>query len=483
MLNVDVAIVGGGLVGSSLAAALASHPLAKGLSVALIDPQPPSLSEWPPLSLRTSTITPSSKGFLEHIGVWDLVPPARVASFGKMFVWDHPAPLPRGERVGEEIMVGGLMFEAKEVDEDWLGYVVDNEVLRGAIYRRMKGLAAKGGSLKMVSGKLQSIDFGEGSSEVGMDDVVPWPQLILEDGRRVRTRLVVAGDGARSKVRALSGADWFVKGYGQKAVVANVQLRDAIDTAYQRFVSTGPVAVLPICTEESAVAMANVIWTTTEMEAEALKGVDDAVFLNELNIVLRAHEESGKEDIGVEVVNADGDRVGGDGIVEQMVKGLGRAVPSLGGRDVNFREGRWAAPPDCTQVIGGRGMFPLSVGHAPRYVIEERRTVLVGDAAHCVHPLAGQGVNMGFADAEVLAECVVGAAATGRDVGGEGGAPLMRFQRERMLQNVGMMGVLHSLQRVFGWNSIGGVREARRLGMSAINVAGPVKRLILRAMR
>lgn len=481
MLDVDIAVVGGGLVGSSLATALVSHPLAKGLTVALVDPQPSSLDQWPPLSLRTSTITPSSKGFLEQIGVWDYVPLTRVAPFGRMFVWDHPAPLPMEAGESGAVVVGGLMFEAKEVGEEVLGYVVDNDVLRGAMYRSMADLMAAGGALNLVRGKLQSIDFVEGEVEKGGDDIVPWPQLIMEDGQRVRARLIAACDGARSRVRTLAGADWFMKGYGQSAVVANVQLRDTIDTAFQRFVSTGPVAVLPVCTEESAVPMANVIWTTTRIEAEALKAADDAVFLNELNIVLRAHEDSGKENIGVDVVNTGEGKAERQGILEWMVKGVQRMLPSLGG-EMDLR-GRWVEPPDCTSVVGERGMFPLSVGHAPRYVIEERRTVLVGDAAHCVHPLAGQGVNMGFADVELLTESVVGAAATGRDIGGEGGAPLMKYQTERMMKNVGMMGVLHSLQQVFGWNSMRGAREMRRVGMSAINAARPVKKLILRAMR
>lgn len=483
MLDVDIIVIGGGLVGSSLAAALVSHPLAKGLTVALVDPQLFSLDQWPSLSLRTSTITPSSKGFLEQIGVWDYVPPARIAPFGRMFVWDHPAPLPADEAGNRGAVVGGLLFEAKEVGEEVLGYVVDNEVLRGAMYRCMTDSIAGGSALKLLKGKLQSINFGEGESEseTGGEDIVPWPQLIMEDGQRVRARLIAACDGARSRVRTLAGADWFVKGYEQNAVVANVRLRDAIDTAFQRFVSTGPVAVLPACTEESAVPMANVIWTTTKVEAEALKAVDDAVFLNELNIVLRAHEESGKEDVGVEVMNTGGGTAGREGMLERMMKGVERVLPNLGGG--GRMQDRWVEPPDCTSVVGERGMFPLSVGHAPRYVIEEKRTVLVGDAAHCVHPLAGQGVNMGFADVESLTECLVGAVATGRDVGGEGGAALMKFQRERMVKNVGMMGVLHSLQRVFGWNSMQGVRGMRRVGISAIDAAGPVKRLILRAMR
>ncbi len=109
--------------------------------------------------------------------------------------------------------------------------------------------------------------------------------------------------------------------------------------------------------------------------------------------------------------------------------------------------------------------------------------MLVGDAAHNIHPLAGQGVNLGFGDARSLAEAIATGAGNGRDIGGENGAPLMGYQAERLPANVAMMGVLHSIQKIFNVNSPGAFRDLRRVGMSILNASGPAKRTILRIMR
>lgn len=500
-------VIGGGLVGSALATALASHPLAKGMSVMIVDPDPPATDKWPALSLRTSTITPSSKEFLEEIGVWSRIPNTRIAPFDSMFVWDHPAPLPHSGIYNDlsKTPAGTILFDAADAGEEVLGYVVDNETLRNAMYRCMCDLAASGGrELHKAQGMVYSINYGDEDVDVGAErsdkgnesaadsaltggeDHVPWPVVELDNGEKIRCRLVAACDGSRSRVRTLAGADWFSHGYDQSAVVANVTLRDPIQTAYQRFVSTGPVAVLPVSTDDIAAPTGNVIWTTTKVEAEALYEADDAVFLNELNIVLTADEDNTVDDNHTNVFDLNGENISRRADVplwDVMGKGLQAVLPRLGISDGLHGASPYAEPPACTGVLGRRGRFPLSLGHAPRYVIEEKRTVLVGDAAHSVHPLAGQGVNLGFADVQSLADCVASAAGTGRDVGGERGAPLMRFQRERMVGNVGMMGVLHSVQSVFDRNSPTGFRELRRAGMSVVNAIGPVKRLILRAMR
>lgn len=510
MKEVDVLVIGGGLVGSSLATALSSHPLAKGLSLMLVDPDPPCTGEWPSLSLRTSTINPSSKEFLDEIGVWPRIPDSRVATFDKMFVWDHPAPLPDPNSSSNlsDVPPGTLLFTASEVGEDVLGYVVDNDTLRNAMYRCMSEQSTSADrSLQLVQGMVYSIDYGDSDnvietqtdspeqtqklekdfSAAGGEEHIPWPVVELDNGEKIRSRLIVACDGSRSRVRTLAGADWFARSYDQSAVVANVTLRNPIDTAYQRFVSTGPVAILPLNTDGAEAAVGNVIWTTTKVEAEALYNADDAVFMNELNIVLNSHEENVAEEDAV-LLNMHGENVKDTrgstvSLWSVMAKGLQIAMPRLGLSGDNLSFPPRVDPPECTGIIGKRGRFPLVLGHAPRYVIDEKRTVLVGDAAHSVHPLAGQGVNLGFADVQSLADCLASAAATGRDVGGEKGAALMRFQRERIVGNVGMMGVLHTLQRVFDQNSPAGFRNLRRAGMSAINAVGPVKRLILKAMR
>ncbi|KAI0557581.1 Aromatic-ring hydroxylase (flavoprotein monooxygenase) [Gracilaria domingensis] len=494
MLHADLLVVGGGLVGASLATAVSSHPFAASLSVVLVDPAVPSIESWPSTSLRTSTITPSSKQFLDDIGVWARVPDQRIASFDKMFVWDHPQPLPIAEAhtKASASPAGTIVFDSDEIQQDCLGYVLDNDTLRNAMFRRLHELVLDGNSgLRIIAGNVKSIDYDGGQAHQpdephdldapnepisNVDDSAPWPVVELESGELIRCRLIAACDGSRSRVRTMCGADWFRYGYGQSAVVANVQLKDVTTTAYQRFVSTGPVAVLPVATEDTSAPVGNVIWTTTPTEAGALVAANESDFVNELNIVLAAHEDE-------DVITASSFYPSEDERRRTpwhwVANAMQSALPNVGtdGDVLSF-----IPPPEATSIIGKRGQFPLTLGHSPQYVHHKKRTVLVGDAAHSVHPLAGQGVNLGFADAQCLADCIASAVGTGRDIGGEMGAPLMRYQSERLVGNLGMMGVLHGLQQVFGIEN-SAFRDWRRAGISALNFSSPLKKAILRAMR
>lgn len=272
----------------------------------------------------------------------------------------------------------------------------------------------------------------------------------------MRTRLLVAADGSRSRVRALAEGDWICGAYGQYAVVANVCLDEEVTAGYQRFVSTGPVALLPVATEDTLAPMGNVIWSTTQAEARGLVECSDGQFVDEVNAAL-----CGSDD--------DGDAYEVPGVLK---KGLHMWRGKRG--DVV------ALPPRAVGVKGKRGWFPLMQGHAGRYVYAEKRSVVVGDAGHAVHPMAGQGVNMGYADVEALAGCIVGGASVGRDVGGEGGAVLAAYERERMIRNMGVLGVLGGLHTVFGSQRIA---EWRRFGMGILDASPVVKKLLMRAMR
>lgn len=472
--HVDIAIVGGGLVGSATAAAIASSPLSRGLSIALIDPNPQPTTELPAMSLRTSTITPASKEFLQDISVWPILPVSRIAPFKDMLVWDAPDAL-HTPTVGSP--AGALHFDSSMNDATELGYVVDNDALRFAIYSRLQQLQEEGPArVTVVPRAIRDIDYGEGnaqSADAAAED--KWPVIRMDDGQSVAARLVLACDGARSRVRALAGMDWFQKSYGQCAVVATVKCTETLTTAYQRFLSTGPLAVLPMASggekDEEAHPLANIVWTTTPTEARALNGADDTTFIRELNTALVNNEE-GDGDVGNNAfARSSSDRADRVWVATQ------RALGMHGGHQAEH------VLPHFLSVHGSRGFFPLNCGHAPRYVHERKRTVLVGDAAHNIHPLAGQGVNLGFSDARSLSDAIVSAAANGRDVGGENGAPLMQYQAERLPANVAMMGVLHSIQGVFNVNSSSAFRDLRRVGMSFLNSSGFAKKSILRVMR
>lgn len=395
--------------------------------------------------------------------------------------------------------VDGVMhFKASDIGEDILAYVVDNSTLRYAIFKQLAEFV-KTGRLNVVQASVNNIEFSKEPEENIEENEIEWPRIELSDGSSMCARLIAACDGSRSRIRTMIGADWIGHLYGQRAVVANVGLSDASCTAWQRFVDSGPVALLPTAfdgisgtpvreeggegkvkerKDKHGGPMANVVWTMTDAEALALVDADDAVFLDELNIALTSSTSS-EDECGTAIdTNPHLDT-----LLSQVITPF-----TTNSRTSSFQ---YPTPPTCTSVVGKRTSFPLSAGHAPRYVIPEKRTVLVGDAAHSVHPLAGQGVNLGFADARALADCIAVAAGAGRDIGGEGGAAVRGYESERVMVNVAAVAGLHGLRWVFGAkggrSGLGGlgsvVGSFRRAGLSVVDGASPVKRAILNMMR
>lgn len=229
-------------------------------------------------------------------------------------------------------------------------------------------------------------------------------RLTLTDGRRYTCALVVGADGGKSRVRELCGigrAGWT---YGQTAVVAHLRPEQSHrGTAFQRFLPDGPLAFLPL--RDGRVSL---VWTTTPDEAAALQAMEPA-------------------DFGRRVTEAS-DRV------------LGRV-----------------------ELESGRAGYPLALWHSREYV--RPRLALVGDAAHTIHPLAGQGVNLGFLDGAALVEVLGTAAAAGSEVSEL--RTLRRYERWRRSENALMLGVCDSINRLFGEKNVA-VAGLRRLGLGLV---------------
>ena len=441
VVEADVAVVGGGLVGAAVARALQALPLTARLRVAVVDPAAaplpppgeaaPAAPEVP--DARVSTLTPASEGFLRRLGAWEAVAPG-AAAFGAMQVWDTPGR-------------GVVRYEARAVGAAALGHVAENARVQAALLAALRA----GPEVELVRGAVRTLAYpGQEPAAAAAEAPAPHRAVLgLEDGTEVRAKLVVGADGARSEVRRLAGirsAGW---GYGQRAVVATVATAPADrahGTAWQRFLPTGPLALLPVRD-----GFSNVVWSTTPAEARRLEGAGPRGFAEAVNAALRGREGRG-----------------------------GRASSAAGPgpwRLLSRGGDRFVEPPECEAVAGPAPprSFPLQLNHALTYV--RPRVVLVGDAAHSVHPLAGQGVNLGFADAECLARTL----AEAMEVGGEIGSPevLGRYEAERRAENLGMAAALDGLKRVFAWQSAP-LALARNLGLAAVNGAGPVKDLIMR---
>jgi 2-polyprenylphenol 6-hydroxylase len=381
-VDVDVAIVGGGLVGGSLAAAL----VGSGLQVAVLEhaAPPAPAAAW---DVRIYAVSPASVAFLHSAGAWPLVDPERTTSIHRMRVF--------GDRGAE------LDFSAYEAGVTELAATVESGRLAHAIWRRLED----------VPGVRIVCPASPARLERSADAV----RLELASGETVQARLCVGADGARSWVRGAAGIAASTRPYGERGVVANFACEiDHRATAFQWFRDDGVLAWLPV--DKNIVS---IVWSTSEAHARQL-------------LALPA---SGLCD----TVAAAGQR-------------------ALGGMTL-------VTPP---------ASFPLDRLYA--HGLAERRVVLLGDAAHVVHPLAGQGVNLGFGDAAALARVL-------RDLRGHRDAGeasvLRRFERERAEDILAMRWVTDGLHWLFGTKNPAAAR-LRNLGLNLTNSIPLVKSLLAR---
>ena len=352
--RLDVAVAGGGVVGAACALALARA----GLQAALVEarPAPRWLAERP--DLRVFALAPDNAALLDALGVWPQVVRARAQPYRKMRVWDAGG--------GDE-----LAFDAATLARDELGWIVENGLL---VDRLWAALVAAGVQVHCPA-RVQGME----QDEAGV-------RLQLDDGTRLEARVAVAADGGASELRRLAGLDVDAHDYGQRGVVAFIETADPHrETAWQRFLPTGPLALLPFTQGRSSI-----VWTLPEAEAARVLALDDAAF-------------------AVALTDASAAR-------------LGRAVP-----------------------VSERAAFPLR-----RQLVRQQvagRVLVLGDAAHVVHPLAGQGVNLGLRDVAALRAEVESAQA--RRVDWASAHRLQRWARRRRSDNTVSAYAFEGINRLY----------------------------------
>jgi len=397
----DVIIVGGGMVGSALAALLAGIAGKQGrLRIALLEagkgPQPYSTEHFDP---RVVALTRQSQNLLMDIGAWQNIVRVRACAYTDMHVWDADG-------------TGSIHFNSFDVGEANLGHIVENRVALDAIYRQ---LAQHDNVTCLFNAQVEQLAGPETQRE-----------LILATGEGLSAPLIVAADGARSKLRELAALPLREWSYGQKAIVSTVTTEKPHQfTAWQRFLSTGPLAFLPLQQQPQATGdeyQSSIVWSVTSDEADALMQLDDADFK----------------------------------------QALSRAF-----------ENRLGAVSHCDP----RFCFPLQARHASDYF--RTGLVLVGDAAHSIHPLAGQGVNLGFLDARVLAGEIARAVARGIELNDE--SILRRYQRQRKTHNLLTLSVMEGFKRLFGAEPLP-LRWLRNVGLRNVDQMGWLKKRIVKEM-
>lgn len=392
----DIIVVGAGMVGAAMACLLAkqSRDYQSGrLQIALVEARPAAGFNPDQFDPRVAAITEKSRQLLERCGVWDAAVAKRVSPYQAMEVWDAEG-------------TGRIQFDCHDIHQSSLGHIVENAVLVE--------------SLMTEIADLDNIDLYCPAVIADYQNNAQGISIQLEDGTPLSADLLLAADGANSAIRKHFNFETVEWDYGHQAIVTTITTeRPNQQTAWQRFMPTGPLAFLPI-NHKRGQYQCSIVWSQETEVAEVLMMLDNKQFCAELS---RASEHC-----------------------------LGQVLE-----------------------VEQRFSIPLRQRHAKDYVIP--RVVLVGDAAHSIHPLAGQGANLGFSDIEVLAEEI--ARAIERDIDLGDLSILKRYQRRRKPENLATMAAMEGFKRLFAAD-LPAVRLLRNRGMSTLNEISPIKNQLIK---
>lgn len=384
----QVVIVGGGMVGLSLALGLRQQ----GREVALIEQREKSAAVPEELQLRVSAISEGSRSWLDSLGAWDHIPDERLGPYQEMQVWERDS-------------AAAISFTAAEADLPVLGHIVENAVLEAALWQQ-----AEQSGVQLFSG----VDYEE--PEQGERDI----SLVLSSGDIVLGQLLVAADGAQSRLRQLAGTPVTFKDYEQQGLVATVRCQEPHgQVARQAFMPGGPLALLPMAQPD----LCSIVWSLPILDAERFAAEPQAEFEKRLSVA------------------------------SDMVLGP-------------------------LELVSKRANFPLQMRYAERWV--SGRQVLVGDAAHTIHPLAGQGANLGLGDARELVERL-GQLGTLNGVwdADELQRALLSYQRARKAAAVQHIATMEGLHQLFNTaNPL--VRLARGVGLKTVAAQPLLKQFFIR---
>ncbi|KAJ3276834.1 DNA replication licensing factor mcm8 [Terramyces sp. JEL0728] len=429
MKRVAEAIVGGGMVGTATACAIASSPFAKELKIAIIESgdllQKQSIADNS-YSNRVSSITPTSESFLRDLKAWQLIPENRKRPYTEMHVWDA-------------ISDGSISFTP---ENGHVATIIENRLIQSSLAEISKEYS----QIKVFNkDKVLSITRRDGHR----------PSLALESGVNIDCELLIGADGFMSKVRDFADIDINGYDYSQFGLVAtlNVEENDNV-TAWQRFLPTGPIAQLPLSS-----TMSSLVWSLNGNLAHKLAKMDPKEFAQLVNVGFLNRFQ----DLQYILDNIDND---------------GKCSVDI------FNEAQWGReefaskfhPPTVLDVQEhSRGAFPLRIRHADTYVAD--RIALVGDAAHTMHPLAGQGLNIGFSDAKALGRVISNGLRDGTDLGSV--LLLKEYESSSYMSNAGIMLGVDFMSKMFATATTSPIRA---LGMNLLDKSRFLKDAIMKVV-
>ena len=390
-----IVIAGAGIVGLVAGALLGQSKIAKNTQIHIIESgKPARYQSDQEISLRVSAISIGSIKILEQIGVWEKIISERAFRYSDIKVWDA------------DDMVDGMStinFESDNFGLPELGFIVENSLVQSKLTELIDSL----GIFFHYGKQVESLKNDEEKNKV---------IIKLSDKKELEADLLIGSDGANSITRKLQNIPIKEHHYSQEAFVSHVECeKHHFNTAWQRFLPEGPIALLPLGNNR-----ASIVWSITPETAK-------------FNATLK------KDDLGVILSEAT------DFVLGNL------------------------------KIISEIGVFPLKYQLTEQYVV--KHFALIGDAAHCIHPLAGQGVNLGIADAITLVETIERSIENGGYMGDK--ATLRPYERRRKGANWMMLGFVDFLNKLFS-SRFEPTKELRVFGMRIFNKSGLIKRHALK---
>ncbi len=382
----DLAIVGGGVVGTTLASALKDS----GLKIVIIEAQPLEVAAARRQAYALSLL---SGRIFQGIGAWQKILP-QIGTFSQIRLSDADYP-------------GIVQFQSEELGTDFLGYVAEHRVLLTAL---QEFIADCPHLSWLCPAEVVKVDY--------QDAAVAITVKVAAEERQIRTKLIIAADGMRSPIRQEAGIKTRGWKYWQSCVTFTIKHQSPVnDTAFERFCPTGPMGILPLPGNRC-----QIVWTAPHEQAQALLQLDEPAFLAKLEVYT-------------------------GGLLGKLV------------------------------MASDRVLFPVQLMQSDRYV--QPRLALIGDAAHCCHPVGGQGLNLGIRDAATLAQILGEAQAQGEDIGAL--EVLKRYESWRKRENLTILGFTDFLDRLFS-NDCLPLVIIRRLGLWFLQHLPVLKMFALRLM-
>ncbi len=443
-MDTEIIIAGGGLVGNALAIALAQG----GMKVAVIDPLPRDAQIATSFDGRTSAISSGSVRILSHLGVWPHIAP-------------HAQPI-HDIRVCDQDKPGFVHYSDADVGEPF-GYIVENYILRSALFRALEAE----GNIRILHARVTGFETSASSATA-----------MLDSSETITAPLLIAADGRFSKLREQAGIKQRIIDYKQTAIVCVVEHEKPHDgLALEKFYPAGPFALLPL----KPMGLSSAAGKPSPLAGEGwVRGLDSEALNSTAPSPNLSREGRGTTEC-VDSVSADYQHYPNrSGVVWTEHERDAPHYVALSDDDFNAELQRrvgMGADNYWGRVLatGKRFSYPLKLMHAEQFVAH--RFALVGDAAHGIHPIAGQGVNLGYRDVAVLAELLIEQRKLGLDLGSD--ALLAHYQRWRRFDSFSMTASTDILNRLFS-NNLPGLSLIRRAGLVAVEHMPPLKRYFMK---